>query len=249
MENQVLENQAVQTVQTQTPKSPFEIALGKSKKTFTDIYGDAAAVKFKQEAGFAYMQAQKNKRILSCSESSIRNALVQVALTDLTLNPHLNYAYLIPRGSECTLDIDYKYMIDLLIKNNIVEAIDTGVIFKGDEFVYKKGTNAIFEHTPDLLRESDKQEDAIAAYAIVFINGHKLPFVLKKSDILSRKNVSKSHGVWNGDFWQSMWIKSVIRYAYKFLPKSQKVDAVMSLLNENDSKEPVKTDTVEITYE
>ena len=49
---------------------------------------------FKQEYGFAIMAIQNNPFLLKCTPDSIKSAVISVALTGISLNPALKYAYL-----------------------------------------------------------------------------------------------------------------------------------------------------------
>lgn len=242
-----------QAVQTQTnnnlePAPTFAGAIQQGRSTFKKMYGEDAEKIFLREYGFAIMQAKDNPKLAACEIESVKNAIIQIALTGLTLSPVSKHAYLVPRKGKCCLDVSYLGMIDILLKSNSVKGVDTGVIFKGEKFEYRKGDDSFFSHTPDLMLDDDSEANAIAAYMTAYLNGEKITYLLRKKEILSHKNVSQSSGSnyspWNGEFWQSMYIKTVVRHAYKFLPRTEQADKIIEILNEANPVEFNKPDPV-----
>jgi len=70
---------------------------------------------FNREAGFAIQILMNNPYLMKADPLSVKDAVVNIALTGLTLNPALKYAYLVPRkvksDLKCILDISYIGMI------------------------------------------------------------------------------------------------------------------------------------------
>jgi recombinational DNA repair protein RecT len=59
--------------------------------------GNTFDMNYQQECGFAVMAIQNNPYLLNCSPESMKSAIINVALTGISLNPALKYAYLVPR--------------------------------------------------------------------------------------------------------------------------------------------------------
>ena len=55
------------------------------------------AMNYGQETGFAVMAIQNNPYLLNCTPESMKAAIISVALTGISLNPALKFAYLLPR--------------------------------------------------------------------------------------------------------------------------------------------------------
>ena len=142
---------------------------------------------------------------------------------NLTLNPALNFAYLVPRKNECCLDFGYQGMIQALLDDGSVQAIDAGVIFEGEKYEYRKGTDAYFSHSPDIMAEDFSESRAIAAYAVAKVNGETVFAVLPKSQVMKHKNVgagsNSAYSPWQGEFWQAMYKKTAIRELFRFFQR------------------------------
>jgi len=232
--------------------SAFVDAVKSTRNTFSKMYSDSAEKIFLQEYGFAQMQAGGNPKLSQCDPTSVKNALIQVALTGITLNPARAFAYLVPRNGKCCLDLSYQGMIDLMVRSGSVKAMSGNVIFDNEKYEYKEGSNPILEHYPELNREM-KEGKCLAAYCIATLaSGEKQAFLLGRNEIMKHKAVSpgssSNYSPWNGDFWQSMYIKTVIRYAYKFLPKTEKGDQLIEILN-NSNNVSFERDSREIQYQ
>lgn len=196
---------------------------------------------FNKEASFAIQILTANPYLQKCDHNSIRNAVVNIALTGLTLNPALKYAYLIPRKDKCVLDISYMGMIKLLTDAGAVKSVDASVIYMNDKWEYSRGSNPYFKHEPSLMNRGDK----IGVYAIAFLRDGGYQFeVLNRDDIEKVRATSESwknektrnYSPWEN--WEDeMWKKTALKRLFKLLPKtnfSEKLIAALS--NEHDNE-------------
>lgn len=196
---------------------------------------------FNREAGFAIQILTQNDFLASCEQESIRNAVVNVSLTGLTLNPALKYAYLIPRGGKCILDISYMGMIKVLTDAGAVKNVDAGVIYSNDKYDFRKGTDPYFKHIPALYNRGEK----VGAYAIAFLRDGGFQFeILGRDEIEKVRATSESYKnekTRNYSPWEKwedeMWKKTVLKRLFKLLPKtnfSDQLIAAISNEHEND---------------
>lgn len=213
--------------------------------SFTMNYG--------QETGFAVMAIQNNPYLLNCTPDSMRSAIINVALTGISLNPALKYAYLVPRKVKnelrAVLDISYMGMIKILTDAGAVKSISADVICEHDDFVYSQGSSPILKHKPDLLKDRGKP---IGAYAIAYFRDGGFQFeVMAKPEIEKIRATSES---WkNNDTrqfspWEKwadeMWKKTVMKRLFKVLPKTHfdaKLIAALSKEHENELADAADT--------
>jgi len=199
---------------------------------------------FNREAGFAIQILTQNEFLASCDQNSIRNAVVNVSLTGLTLNPALKYAYLIPRNKKCILDISYIGMIKLLTDAGAVKNVDAAVIYSNDKWDYRKGTDPYFKHVPALQNRGDK----IGVYAVAFFRDGGFQFeVLGKEEIEKIRATSESWKNENArkfspwETWEDeMWKKTALKRIFKLLPKTQfseQLIAAISTEHENEMED------------
>ena len=167
----------------------------------------------------------KTPKLASCTPESFLNCMLQ--LSQWGLEPDGRHAHLIPYGDQCTLILDYKGIVDLVLRSGSVRTIHADVVHEGDLFVYSLGE--VKQHTPHFLRTDEaKPEKAgkiIAAYChVVFNDG------ATKSEVMSVEEVEKvraasragSSGPWK-DWWSEMAKKTVFRRASKWLKLSAEV--------------------------
>lgn len=206
---------------------------------------------FNREANFAVQILEANPFLMKANPNSIKNAIINISLTGLTLNPALKYAYLVPRKTanslELCLDISYIGMIKLLTDAGAVKYVNADVICENDEYNFSQGSDAYLNHKPAL---KDRGE-MVGAYAIAYFrDGGSQFIILNQEDIHAiracsesyKNEKSRKHSPWVK--WEAeMWKKSALRRLYKILPKtdfSDKLIAAISVDHEN-----VQSDTVE----
>lgn len=190
---------------------------------------------FNREAGFAIQILTNNEYLIKCEPESIRHSVVNVALTGLTLNPALKYAYLIPRKGKCILDISYMGMIKILTDAGAVKNVDAGVIYSNDKYDYRRGSDPYFKHQPALTNRGQK----IAAYAIAFLRDGGFQFeILGREEIEKIRNTSESYtnekarkySPW--ETWEDeMWKKSALKRLFKLLPKTNFSDQLIAAIS------------------
>lgn len=183
---------------------------------------------FNREAGFAIQILTNNPYLLKCDPDSVKHAVVNVALTGLTLNPALKYAYLVPRkskdGIKCILDLSYIGMIKILTDAGAVKNVDAGVIYSNDKYDFRRGSDPYFKHQPALSNRGEK----VGAYAIAFLRDGGFQFeILGREEIEKIRATSESYKNEDGrkyspwETWEDeMWKKSALKRLFKLLPKT-----------------------------
>lgn len=207
---------------------------------------------FNREAGFAIQVLTNNPYLMKCDPDSVKHAIVNVALTGITLNPALKYAYLVPRKVKnelkCILDISYIGMIKILTDAGAVKNVDAGVIYANDKYDFRRGSDPYFKHQPALSNRGEK----VGAYAIAFLRDGGFQFeILGKDEIEKIRATSESwkneegrkYSPW--ETWEDeMWKKSVLKRLFKLLPKtnfSEQLIASISHDYENEIDDLAKT--------
>jgi recombination protein RecT len=183
---------------------------------------------FNREAGFAIQILTNNPYLMKCDPNSVKDSIVNVALTGITLNPALKYAYLVPRkvkgDLKCILDISYMGMIKILTDAGAVKNVDAGVIYSNDKYDFRRGSDPYFKHQPALSNKGEK----IGAYAIAFLRDGGFQFeILGREEIEKIRATSESYKNEEGrkyspwETWEDeMWKKSALKRLFKLLPKT-----------------------------
>ena len=167
----------------------------------------------------------KTPKLASCTPESFLNCMLQ--LSQWGLEPDGRHAHLIPYGDVCTLILDYKGIVDLVLRSGTVRSIHADVVHEGDLFVYDLGE--VTKHTPHYLRTDEtKPEKAgkiIAAYCrVVFNDGGTKSEVMSVDEVEKVRAASRAggSGPWK-DWWSEMAKKTVFRRASKWLKLSAEV--------------------------
>lgn len=96
----------------------------------------------------AALQVSLDKDLMSCSEESVIDSVMKVALLDLNVDKNIGETYLIKYGNTCTMQIGYKGWLKLLSKAG--HELRTFPVFKCDTFDCSfNGWDNIFELKPN----------------------------------------------------------------------------------------------------
>jgi recombination protein RecT len=187
---------------------------------------------YHKEIIFAKQAFENNDSLQKCSTSSIRNSIVNIALTGASLNPALQQAFLIPRKGKCCLDFSYRGLCKIAVDSESVYDIDAVAVFEGDEFDYELGLNPWLKHKP--VMHTKEKPEVIAAYAVAILHhGIKKFVVLDKEKIERAKKSAQSGNVWNAHY-DEMAKKTAVKLLYKLLPQTEKMSVAVTALNEHE---------------
>ena len=126
-----------------------------AKTNFLKVADEAT---FVREAGFAVQALQSNSLLLKCTPASIQNAVLNVALTGITLNPAMKLAYLVPRDGQCCLDFSYRGLIKAAVDSGAAVSINASVVYEWDDFSYEMGSEQNLSYKPNMNPPVDMDE-------------------------------------------------------------------------------------------
>lgn len=174
--------------------------------------------------------ALKTPKLLECSPESVCSCLL--TCSQLGLEPDGRRAHLIPYGTNCTLVVDYKGLVELTMRSGMVSNLHADVVCENDVFEYSKGE--IKAHVIDFRKP---RGDVYAVYAICRLkDGSEKAEVMSRDDVerIRERSRSGGNGPWVTD-WSEMAKKTVFKRLSKWLPMSPEVrDAI-----EADDAEPI----------
>lgn len=173
-----------------------------------------------------------------CTVQSFMLCMLQ--LSQWGLEPDGRRAHLIPYKDQCTLIIDYKGVVELVMRTGLVKNIYADVVRPGDVFRWSVGT--LEEFVPHWLRQdAGKPKEAgepVGAFCrIVFSDGNELCHVMPKAEIEQIRKASPSGGKSDSP-WQKwpyeMWKKSVFKRMSKWIPWSAEIRDAIETDDENE---------------
>lgn len=201
----------------------------KIKERFLEVVDEKT---YNKEIIFAKQAFENNDALQKCSTASIRNAIVNIALTGASLNPALQQAFLIPRKGKCCLDFSYRGLCKIAVDSESVYDIDAVAVFEGDEFDYELGLNPWLKHKP--VMHKDGKPVVIAAYAVAILHHNIKKFVvLDKEKIERAKQSSQYDTVWKAHY-DEMAKKTAVKLLYKLLPQTERMSIAVKALNEHE---------------
>ena len=184
----------------------------------------------------------KVPKIANCTQESLMSCLLDCA--QLGIEPDGRRAHLIPFDKKkkvnnqwvydctiCQLIIDYKGLVDLVMRSGKISNIHADKVCENDDFVYDAGK--VTKHVIDFRKDRGK---TYAYYSQVeYKDGAKKAEVMNLADIESirARSKSKDSGPWMTDY-DEMAKKTVFRRLSKWLPLSPEEAQV---LNDVESKE------------
>lgn len=185
-------------------------------------------IKFFEECIYAQQLIEANYNnsndkaytLASAHEDSIRNALILVANSGLTLNPQLGLAYLVPRWNnrakrlECHLEPSYKGLRRLGIDSGAIDSAVAELVYEHDDFKWKdRFSKPHHEFDPFCIDRGQLKGGYCLARRLdgSFICTPVNMVMVNKVRALSRG------GVWK-DWFEQMVAKSIIRQGFKDWP-------------------------------
>lgn len=218
---------------------------------------------FQKEASFAMQLFQANPYLAGMNPDSIKNAIVNVALTGLTLNPVMKFAYLVPRKGKCCLDPSYMGLIKILTDTGSVKNIEAKLVYSNEPFEIQQGTNPYIKHG---IAPNGEKGQVVGVYSIATLNdGSTSVEWMYKQDIdaiamRSEGVKSGKQSPWHSDY-SEMARKTVVKRHYKYLPKSDRAIMAATAIDldhenngidfeaEKNNHQPVNIDCVDPTNE
>lgn len=221
---------------------PLQNCFTAPYKTF--IQNGKSIQDLQRECNFAAQAMLANPYLIECAQhypDDFVNALKNVVLTGMTLNPTLKLAYLVPYKGRVQMQSSYMGKKSFAINTGLVLDINSFMVYKGETFEIEQGTNAFIRHKPNPWG-SKKKEDILGGYYVIkYPNGTKQFDTMGIEEIEGIRMRSPSVGKgkpspWDSDY-SEMCKKTLINRAYKQIPKlemSEKAREALEILNRVD---------------
>jgi len=159
----------------------------------------------------------RTPKLADCTPASLMKCLLD--LSAMGLEPDGRRAHLIPYGTEATLIVDYKGLVELIRRSGDIVSIRAETVCEKDEFAW---TNGEVTHAVN-WREDRGQVQAVYAEAVMK-SGEKQTAVMtvKEVEAIRARSRSGNNGPWKTD-WPEMAKKTVVRRLSKMLPLSSEI--------------------------
>ncbi len=197
-----------------------------------------------RECNFAAQAMLNNPYLIQCAQQypdHFVNALKNVVLTGMTLNPTLKLAYLVPYKGKVELQASYMGKKSFGVNTGLVLDMEAYLVYNGEFFEIEQGSNAHITHKPNPWG-SKKKEDILGGYYLIkYPNGTQQFDTMSIDEIEGIRKRSPSVGKgkqspWDTDYTE-MCKKTLINRAYKQIPKqgmTAKAAKALEILNRVD---------------
>lgn len=191
-----------------------------------------------REITYASQAMCANNYLIKCAAEHPQefiDALKNVALSGLSLNPTIKQGYLVPFKGKVAFMPSYMGMVDMLANNGHVKKIEAFNVFEGDEFEMSHGTEEYIRHKPNPWGERTREKFLGAYWVAVLTDGTKMFNNMTKAEIemIMKRSPSVAKGQsspWETDYL-AMARKTCLRQGFKSLPKGSISDERLKVLD------------------
>jgi recombination protein RecT len=221
----------------------YELMAIAAKEAFLQVMDEKT---WSTEIMFAMQVLRGNDLLQKADPQSIKNAVVNVALTGTTLNPAKAMAYLVPRDGKCCLDISYRGLANIAMDSGSVKHLAPKLVYTFDKFTYQEvdgETHIVHEKNfmppEEFCKGPEKFWDfLVCGYVVAILHDGtkiiteplpkwKLEKAMKTSKTSSGKTPWRTHP-------DEMCLKTLIKHAYKLLPQTDRMAEAVAVLNEHE---------------
>lgn len=211
----------------------FESYLERYTDRITKLLSNKYGISKDEFVQSTFNAVRNNPKLLNCDPKSLFGSILTCAELGLKFNTPLGHCYIIPYGTEATLQIGYKGLIQIMYRNPKLKIIDADIIYANDTYEITKGTNAQLIHKPCMIGD---RGNIVAAYAIAKMENSDPIFtyvtmdVLQKIEKISKSSGSSSSPYKNGtDVHDSMRMKAAVKKIAKLLPTNDMMDLMRAI--------------------
>ncbi len=160
---------------------------------------------------------QRTPKLQDCTQTSLFKCLLDMAA--MGIEPDGRRAHLIPYGSEVTLILDYKGLLELVRRSGDVVSIRSELVCENDKFSWENGK---ITHKID-WRKPRGEMQAVYAEAVLKSGETQTATMTKEEvDAIRKRSRASSSGPWVSDYGE-MAKKTSLRRLCKLLPLSPEI--------------------------
>jgi recombination protein RecT len=227
-------------VATQAPANATELVL--QQEQFFSGATTSQSIVWSKESQFAVQAMQKNDFLAKTAmqnPSSLQNAIINVAAIEISLNPALKHAYLVPRDRMICLDISYMGLLHLAMQSGAIEWGQSKLVYANDRYV-NNGVDKAPTHEQNTFGDKG---DIIGCYCTVKLNSGD--FLTEEMDIAALNKVKATSKANNGpwaNWFDEMCRKTVVKRASKYWPTCERLKTAVEVINQHEGSQEINED-------
>jgi recombination protein RecT len=177
------------------------------KKRFEEVLGKKAPAFISSILSLANQKAE----LKAADPKSIISAAMIAATMDLTINPNLGFAHIVPYGAVAQFQMGWKGFVQLAVRTGLYQTMNAAELYEGELVTYNRITGDV------IIDESKRKSDKIVAYVAYFklttgFEKYLLMTVdqIKKHGQRYSKSYSRAGTPWQVNF-DAMALKTVLK--------------------------------------
>ncbi|MGL5727585.1 MAG: recombinase RecT [Plesiomonas sp.] len=198
-------------------------------------------ISFAKESQFAIQLMQGNAylaKVAMQNQDSMIAAVRNVAAIGVSLNPAAKHAYLVPRGGKVVLDLSYMGLMHIATESGSISWVQCHMVHKNDKYK-NRGTKQEPLHDYEAFGGERARGPVVGCYCMA--KTHDGSYLVEEMTIeeihaiRARSESFKKGGMspWKTDEGE-MIRKTVIKRAYKYWPKNERMNAANDMLNQQE---------------
>lgn len=209
--------------------------VSQQESLFLPVVSDDS-ITWEKEKQFAIQALTANDylaKIAAQKPATLQNAIINIASIGISLNPALKHAYLVPRKGGVCLDLSYMGLLHLAQSSGVILWGQCKIVRANDTY-----QNAGLSKEPSHLSDTfgDRGEIVGAYCTVKTVDGDFLTEEMSIAEIFEIRERSEAYkrksGPWKTDEGE-MIRKTVVKRAYKYWPKCERLGSAIQMLNDN----------------
>jgi recombination protein RecT len=200
-------------------------------KFATKIWGSERAAEYATRAALISRDNPKLREAIQNNPDSFLSAYMASVTLDLMPNTPEQLAHLIPYGNAVQFQVGYKGLLKLARRSGEIKTISAELVFEGDEFDVRFGTERGIIHRPSFDVDRTDYTKVTHAYATSKLtNGEEVFVVMTRNELDKIQSTVKSSST---DSPWKMWperqaIKTVLKRLAQVLPSSAELQTAVA---------------------
>ena len=210
--------------------------VAEQESLFVPVISDSSIL-WEKEKQFAIQVFTGNDymtKIAKQNPASLQNAIINIASIGISLNPAVKHAYLVPRKGAICLDVSYMGLLHIAQSSGVMLWGQSKLVRAND--TYK---NIGLDKSPihEVNTFGDRGEIIGVYCTIKTVDGDFLTEEMNIEEVHEIRNRSEAWKSGKMCPWKSdegeMIRKTVVKRAYKYWPKCERLSNAVQMLNEN----------------
>lgn len=226
----------------------LQLVIHNAEERCVELIAAHNEINIAAEQNYAIQALFNNNYLMNVARNnpqSLENSLLNASAIGISLNPALKHAYLVPRSRQVVLDISYMGLLHLAQSAGAIEFGQCKLVYEADRYM-NRGVDIAPLHEYNAFGDRGA---LVGAYCVVRTpSGAYLTEEMSAAQIHAVRQRSesfkKNSGPWVTDY-EEMCRKTVVKRAFKYWPKAERLAEAIKVLNEESGEGIVEASPAE----